>query len=47
MNIYIYIYTYIYDYKKGVNYKVYLDSYPIPNTEYAFHALAGKSAFTK
>ena len=35
------------DYKIGVNHKVFLDSYPIPNVKVAFHALAGMSMFTK
>ena len=35
------------DYKIGVNYKVGLDSYLIPNVEVIFHALAGMSVFTK
>ena len=35
------------DYKIDVNHKVYSDSYPIPNVEVTFHALAGMSIFTK
>ena len=35
------------DYEIGINHKVFLDSYPIPNVKVAFHALAGMSIFTK
>ena len=35
------------DYKIGVNHKVCLDLYPIPNVEVAIHALACMNIFTK
>ena len=35
------------DYEIGINHKVFLDSYPMPNVKVALHTLAGMSIFTK